>query len=125
MPSLPHPPIQFQTIDFLVEICTKTLQLKKTNLDFFAPNPRAYPKFRRLGGMARNVIISSYMEMLNHAVYRDWLHFLPTALYTREKTIWTLLGSNPGRLRGKRPLYPLLHGSRTYTFLPFHLQLTN
>ena len=35
-------------------------------------------------------------------------HLIPE----RKKTIWTLLGSNPGRLRGKRPLYPLLHGSR-------------
>ena len=51
---------------------------------FFFPNPRAYPKFCRLGGVAGIVIISSYMETLNHAVYRDWLHFcLPP--YTREK----------------------------------------
>ena len=35
-------------------------------------------------------------------------HLIPE----RKKTIWTLLGSNPGRLRGKRPLYPLLLGSR-------------
>ena len=59
-------------------------------------------------------IFYSYMETLNHANYHDWLHFyLPP--YTREKkTIWTLLGSNPGRLCGKRLRYPLLHASRAH-----------
>ena len=60
--------------------------------DFFFPNPRAYPKFRRLGGVARIVIISSYTETLNHAVYRDWLHFylppyqITTSLYSPTST---------------------------------------
>ena len=62
--------------------------------------------------MARIVIISSYMEALNHAVDGDWLHFYLPPYTGEKKTTWTLLGSNLGRLRGKRPLYPLLLGSR-------------
>ena len=78
---------------------------------FFIPNPRAYLKFRRLGGVAMII----FLKLPGDAKSRQLscrLHFLPTTLYPREKTIWTLLGLNPGRLRGKRPRYPLLHASR-------------
>ena len=33
----------------------------RIKLDFFPPNPRAYPKFRRLGGVARIIIIISFI----------------------------------------------------------------
>ena len=80
---------------------------------FLTPIPCSYPKFRRLGGMARIIIIfESYMETLNHAKYHDWLHFFLPPYAREKKTIWTLLGSNPGRLRGKRLRYPLTHASR-------------
>ena len=52
------------------------------------------------------------METLNHAKYHDWLHFFLPPYAREKKTIWTLLGSNPGRLHGMRPRYPLLHASR-------------
>ena len=48
---------------------------------------------------------------LYHAMLCDWV--LPITLYPRgEKFIWIMRrqGSNPGRLRSKRALFPLLHG---------------
>ena len=51
----------------------------------FFPIPCTYPKFRRLGGVARIIIYFRYMETLNHANYREWLHFLYLPPYTRER----------------------------------------
>ena len=39
--------------------------------------------------------------------------FLSLPPYAQEKkNNWTMLGSNPGRLRGKQTLYPILHVSQ-------------
>ena len=62
------------------------LHQKYHTIFFFTSIPRTYPKFHRLGGVARIIIFFfCYMETLNHANYRDWLHFfVPTTLCPRE-----------------------------------------
>ena len=51
---------------------------------FFTPNPHAYISFAAWVAWLGLFIINGYTETLNHANYRDWLHFyLPP--YTREK----------------------------------------
>ena len=62
-------------------------------------------------GMARIINIVYNLDTLNHAILRDWT--LPTTSYPRgEKFIWILrwLGSNSGRLHGKRRAYLYIHG---------------
>ena len=46
-----------------------------------------YTKFRLLDDVARIIFILTYIEMLNHVNFRDWLHLLFTYQPKRAKTI--------------------------------------
>ena len=45
------------------------------------------------------IIILIYMDTHNNAIYRVWIHFIPTSLYLRRsENIWSELELNPGPL---------------------------
>ena len=79
---------------------------------FFTPTPCTYTS-SWLDAWLGISIIFIYMEMQDHVIYRDWIHFIPTSLYPRREEKHFGLSWNWTKvlLLHKQPLWPLDHGS--------------
>ena len=73
---------------------------------FFTPIPCIYTSLP-LDGLARNcmIIVFIYIDTQDHAIYRVWIHFIPTSLYPRrEKTFGLSWNQTQVLLLCKQPL---------------------